>query len=757
MNQNDIFYRFGVIVHAHRRLIIMSWIVLFIVSIVLSPRLFESFKDFGFSDPRSQSAEAQALMKSKIGYNTNQLIIVYHSDQLKADEQKYKNAIRYSLKNLEDFPLAHEIVYPSENKKQISKDKHTAYAVVLLKTNAALDSKVLDQFKSLVRKPSNLTMGLGGEPIFLDDTKKQTQIDLFKAEYVATPVAIITMLVVFGTVVAASLPILLGGLCALNILLILFVIGHYFSLSVFTINIALLLGLCLSIDYALLIINRYRDELELGKTNSDAVALTVATAGKAVFFSALAVFISLSALLLFPINILCSVGFGGLASVFVAAITAIVLLPAILSVLQNKINSIPVNLFKIKHVSNSNYKNWLVPIVIKSPLIFFLSILVVLLLFSYPFLKVNLGISDARILPENLQSRHVFDTLKDKFGENTLSPILAIVQSKNKDILTSKNISALYNFSEKVLDNPSVYQVSSIVNTNPRLTKSEYMTLYTTGQDHLSAELKKYLKVSTKKNMTIMSIVSDYPANSVETQKLVSDLRNMKLGNQLSLELTGSPVNTIDVMKAIKHVFPYAFAWIMGFTYLILLIFLRSVILPLKAILMTVISLSASYGFLVLIFQEGYLHQLLNFTPQGMLDVSLLIIIFCALFGVSMDYEVFLLSRIKERYEKTGDNDSSIIFGINHSYRIITSAALIVIFICFAFMFADIIMVKAFGLGIAIAVFIDAFIIRTILVPAVMGLLGQWNWYCPAWLEAILPKIATGEEPLEDKPRKSHH
>lgn len=195
-----------------------------------------------------------------------------------------------------------------------------------------------------------------------------------------------------------------------------------------------------------------------------------------------------------------------------------------------------------------------------------------------------------------------------------------------------------------------------------------------------------------------------------------------------------------DVFHTIKTFFPYAILSIICFTYLILLVLLRALFLPLKAIVTTILSLCASYGVLAFIIQDGHFSQLLNFQPQGMLDISLLIIIFCALFGFSMDYEVFLLTRIKENYDKTKDTTQSIIFGVEQSSRIITSAAIIVLVICCSFMVADVLMVKAFGLGIAIAIFTDAFLIRSLLVPAAMVLMKDWNWYLPQWLDKIIPR-----------------
>ena len=224
-------------------------------------------------------------------------------------------------------------------------------------------------------------------------------------------------------------------------------------------------------------------------------------------------------------------------------------------------------------------------------------------------------------------------------------------------------------------------------------------------------------------------------------EQLITYLHTLKSDNGLSIQLTGQPVSDREVLESILHFLPYAILWIMVFTYFILLLLLRSVFLPFKAILMNLLSLCACYGALVLVFQDGYLSHLLNFEPQGLLDISLLVIIFCALFGFSMDYEVFLLSRIKESHEIYGDNTRSIIFGIEKSSRIITSAALIVIVLCSSFLVAEVLIVKAFGLGIAVAIFVDAFLIRTILVPSTMMLLKKWNWYLPKWLDKILPDL----------------
>jgi RND superfamily putative drug exporter len=746
MHHKGFFYRFGECIYTCRWLVIVLWLFIIMACVPFAPKLMEPFKAIGFIDPQSQSAKANTLLDEKLGFSYNQIIVLYHSDKLLATSAKFQHEIEMSLADLKHFPLKHRISYPTIDNKQISADNHTAYAVLLLKGDKEMDDKTLDQLRVDIKEPKELEMHVGGEPIFLNDTKIQTQIDLYKSEYIATPVAIVTMLIVFGSVVAASLPVLLGGVCAFLMLTVLYFLGHAFTLSVFTLNIALLLGLCLSLDYALLIVNRFRDELAAGRAPKEALAVTQATAGKSVFFSGLAVFISLSALLLFRLNVLFSVGMGGLAAVTVSILVAIVLLPAILGVLNHRINYLRVPFFHRHTGKTGSYWYWIVTKVVKRPLIYFSVTLIILLSLGYPFLDAKFGFSDFKILPKNLESRQVFDSFEAEFGDSKLSPIFGIVTAPDDNILTKSNIRYLHHFVNTIKKDPRVDSVLSIVSVSPDLDTEKYAALYAEPRAYLTPQLKEFLKNTTRGDITMLTIFSKYPGDDPRTQQLIRDLRKLDPDHDMTVNYTGSTVNTLDALKSIAATFPWAFAWIVCFTYIVLLVSLRSFILPLKAILTAMLSLFSSYGVLTLVIQKGYLHQYLDFQPQGMLDISLLIIIFCALFGISMDYEVFLLTRIKEYYEKTHDNINSIVMGIDRSCRIISSAAIIVVLICFSFMSAQILIVKAFGLGIAVAVFVDAFIIRTILVPATMTLLGKWNWYLPQWLGKILPKISFDPE-----------
>lgn len=736
-----VFYQSGKLIYKCRWPIIILWIVIILSCIPFLPKIMSPFKTTGFTDEQSESARTERYLNEKFKYNSNnKFLIMYHSPKLLATNPTFQAKIKKSLASLDDFPIKHEIILPYK-KQQTSKDKHTAYAVVILKTPKPLSDELLSEFKDSIKKPTNMTMQIGGEPLFVEKVTHQTQIDLYKADMIAAPVAIITLVFVFGSLIAATLPIILGGGCALIILTTLYFIGQYCTLSVFTINIALLLGLCLCLDYSLFFINRFRDELHNGLSASEAIAVSQANAGKAIFFSGLAVFVSLSALFLFPINILFSVAVGGLAAVFFAVLVSTILLPAILSVLKTKINLFSIHVFKRDDQHHFSWWHWIAERVVHRPLIFFITILTLLLMLGYPFLSVKFSISDYRIFPENSPSRSFYDSYAKRFNIQELTPIVLVVRSTASPVLSRTNLSRIYNLVDELKENPRIKKINGIISSDSDLTKSQYQMLYHNDKSLSESQIKQLLATTTLKNLTVLNIVSKYSINSPETKQLIADLRNLKPVQGLEFELTGTAVNNVDVLHSIYRILPYAILWIMVFSYLILLVLLRSIFLPFKAIVMTLLSLCAAYGALVLVFQDGYLAHALNFEPQGMLDISLLVIIFCALFGFSMDYEVFLLSRIKEAHNLTHDNKKSIIFGIEKSSRIITSAALIVIVICGSFLVADVLMVKAFGLGIAVAIFVDAFLIRSFLVPATMAIFKSWNWYLPKWLDRILPTL----------------
>lgn len=737
--ERSLFYRLGKLINSYQWLIVILFLVLVIVCLPLAPKIMGPFKTSGFADSHSESFATIKKINQDLGYGDNQIIIVYTSATLAATDPKFIDEIKYSLNDLTQIPIEHQIIYPDLS--QISPDQHTAYATVLLKGNLEIDAKELAKILAKIKQPPHLTMLLGGGPVFAQESQEITRNDLVRADYFALPLALIVMLIVFRSVVAAIIPMVLGTIGLLFTLITLFLLGHILQLSVFSLNVAALLGLGLNLNYSLLLISRFREELDQGQLTSDAIATTLNTAGKAISFSALAVIISLSALLLFHVNILVSVGIGGIVAVLSSVMIAIFLLPAILSILKTRINLVPIRFLPRLKSSNKSLWRWLIEKIVKQPLIYFIIIILFILVLSSPLRHLKLSLGDARILPKGTASHQVFDIFQQKFSIDEL-PILVMVQTPQGNILSPANIYYLYDFAHEIAKDPRVKRIDSIVTAEPRLTKNQFQELYTYPESLMDIFVLNYLHLTTHKDITVLTIMSKYPANSPQTLALVQKIRNSNPGNGMTLKVGGFSATLTDIFSNITHTLPYAILWIMVFTYLILLVLFRSLFLPLKAILMNIMSLSASYGVLVFVFQDGHFHHLLNFQPLGYLEVTSLIMILCVLFGISMDYEVFMLTRIKEYYEQSKDNTSSIIAGTEHSSRIITSAALVLILICISFLSADIVLIKALGLGIAVAIFVDAFLIRIFLVPATMFLFEKWNWYLPDWLDKILPKIS---------------
>ena len=635
------------------------------------------------------------------------------------------------------------------NPRQISSDGKTVYALVTFQSDAEYVTKHLPEIRPLIKQPPDLKITIGGGLAFYEDVEIVSQRDLQRAEFVAFPVAVVALVLAFGSVVAGCLPVAVGGIGVLLILCLLFLLGNLTDISIFAVNLATLLGLGLGLDYSLFLTSRFREELARGRPIQEALAVTLATAGKAVTFSGLTVMIGLSGTLLFKINILTSVGLAGFVVVIVSVLAAITLLPAVLAVLGTRVNALSVRTILRRppkpvnpNADQQGFWAWLAHLVMKRPITIFIIVLAILVTLGLPFLNVKFSSPDASILPTDVASRQANDILQTNFNQSEITPILLAVQTPhNGNILASDNIYYLYDFAHAIEQDPRVARVDSIVTIDDRFNKAQYQLFYSAPDKIQDLQLRGFLNAYANGDTTLISVVlkSQYSAVSEDAKSLVQKLRNSEVGNGMTLQVTGNTAGIMDVVEGIFSTFPYATLVIVLTTYIVLLILLRSVILPLKAIIMNALSILASYGALVWVFQEGNLSSLLNFKPLGLIEPSLPIIMFCTLFGLSMDYEVFLLSRIKENFEQTGDNTASVAMGLQKSGKIITSAALIVVLVCLSFVTADIVLVKALGLGVAVAVGLDATIVRALLVPATMRLLGHWNWYAPAWLLKILP------------------
>jgi len=738
------FYNLGKLATRYRWLIVGFWMVAIAASLPFAPRASEVLHSGGFVSPDVESQQAVNLLVQKLHLNLTVVQVIFTSQHYTADSPQFIQETQTALAGVRGMPEVSGIVSFTDNPRQISLDRHAAYVNVLLKPDPDSAPKLLPEFQHRLRSAPDLKTSLGGGPVFYEDIQSVSERDLRRAELLAFPFAVIALLLVFRSAVAAVLPALVGGGAVIASLALIFGLGQITTLSIFVLNITTLFGLGLGVDYSLFIVSRFREELTRGRNVEESVAVTIATAGRAVTFSGLTVSIGLMGLVSFRINMLRSVGIGGVLVVLLAVLAAITLLPAALAIIGTRVNAFPVRFprpWGRKYLQSnqdgeasidpqSGFWYRLSQLVMRYPLRIFVIVLLIMIGLGLPFLMVRFSAPDASILPVDVPSRVAYDLLANRFNARETTPVLLAVQTKG-NVLTQDNIRYLYAYVRRIEADPNVARVDSIVSADPRFTLEQYELLYAHPQLIADPFLSALLKASVSGDTTMISIVSKYGMLDQHSEELVQTIRNTYPGNGITVLVDGGTAGNIDYVQSLYTDFPMAVLVVSITTYIVLLLFFRSLFLPLKAILMNTLSILASYGALVVIFQNGLMHQALGFTPLGFVEASSPILLFCTLFGLSMDYEVFLLSRIQEAYWQTGDNTKAVALGLQRSGRIITSAALIVIVVSACFATADMILVKALGLGMAIAVALDATLVRGLLVPATMRLLGDWNWWLP--------------------------
>ncbi len=729
------FYHLGRFAARHRWLIVGVWMVALAAALPFAPRASGVLQSGGFISPNAESQRAVDLLAQKLDIKPTIVQILFTSRVYAADDPRFAQQSERALANLRSWSEVAGITNFTDNPRQISLDRHAAYASVILNIDSDSAPKLLPELERRLQKVPDLQESVGGGPVFYADIQSVSERDLRRAELLAFPFAIIALLLVFRSVVAAVLPALVGGAAVLVTLAIIFGLGHAMTLSIFVLNITTLFGLGLGVDYSLFMVSRFREELARGHPVEEAVAITVATAGRAVTFSGLTVSIGLLGLVLFPINMLSSVGLGGVLVVSMAVLAALTILPAGLGIVGNRINALPVRLprlWRSHRPAGEHHGFWyrLSHLVMRYPVRVFVPVLLVLIALGLPFLGVRFSSPDASILPGDVPSREAYDLLATRFDVHETTPIVLVVQTRG-NVMSEANLRVLYNYARRIEADPRVARVDSIVSADPRLTLDQYELLYQHPQLNVDPYLSALAKSTVAGNTVVIQVISKFDALDSRSQELAQTLRNTPPGHDMTLLVTGQSAANIDYVTSLYTAFPLAMLVVALVTYIVLFFFFHSIVLPLKAILMNTLSILASYGALVIIFQNGFLHQVLGFTPLGFVEASSPILLFCALFGLSMDYEVFLLSRVQEAFWQTGDNRQAVALGLERSGGIITSAAVIVIVVSACFATADMILVKALGLGMALAVALDATLVRGLLVPATMRLLGNWNWWLP--------------------------
>ena len=756
------FATLGRFVYRHRRIVLAAWAAAFVAGLAASISLPGVLKGGGFTRGSSPSQQAQRVMQERLGVGPTHLTVVFTSDELDARGREFRAAQDRALARLTPRALPGlieiETAASSGSSALISKDGRSSLAV--LSFNARLEP-VQDQItriRDLVRSPVLRTY-VSGEPAVFRDIEEVSARDLRTAESYTVPIAILVLLLIFGTLVAAALPVIGGGAAVTVTLGSFWVLAQFWDLSIFAMNAATLLGLAVGIDYSLFMVGRFREELAAGRPVADAVEETVRHAGRSIFFSGLAVLVGLLGLVVIPYMSMRSIGLGGSLVVFFSVLAALTLLPALLGVLGPRVNAL--RIFWRPDREGRFWRRWSTS-VMRRPWPVLIGTIALVLLLAWPMLRLSVDIPGATTLPTSTESRQGYDILAREFDPTTLSPIeVVLTWEGDPDPLSPANLARLSDFGRELAAREGVAGVTSIVSL-PGVETAEQLGAYWNSvragsstddaaggvslwQGMLGVQQRKaarrLLERTTADGVALFRVAPEAPPTSEEARALSVGIRDMRPPEGARIWVAGVPAGTQDYISTLYSYFPWIVLFVIVVTAAVLLLLLRSVLLPVKAVIVNILSIAAAFGVLVWVFQDGHLEGLLRFDGSGAIEADLPILLFCSVFGISMDYEVFLLSRMREAWLETGDNQASVAFGLEKTGRIVTSAALIIVVVAGSFAFTSIVITKALGVGLAVAVALDATVIRILMVPAAMRLLGSWNWWIPAWLERRLPHI----------------
>ena len=575
------------------------------------------------------------------------------------------------------------------------------------------------------------------------------QEDLVKAELISGPLTVIILGIVFGTIISALLPFGVAVLTVLSAMGITIWLSNTMDVTQYAINIITLIGIGVSVDYSLFLVNRFREELNRGRDIRTSTAMTVATAGKAVFFSGVTVAIGLMGMLFFENTGLPSLGIGGTLAVTVAMIFSVVVLPALMAILGQRVffGKIPFS-FSTKNDDGTGIWAKIATTVMDKPWAVLIPTLVILLGAGLPFLYADFSIASRDALPPDDETRVGFELMDEKWPEEAVNVAMVVLDFDGTDPLSEENLRATYSWMQQHLADERVINAFGYALPDSSMNESSVVAYWQTPDEYLTEEevaTRDYLREQFLSNgLTYIIFSLNGPITGEDGRGFVADVREdrdnfldgLTTGENGQLLVAGFAAYSLDVQNAIEENLPIALAFIFISTVLLIFIQVRSVIIPIKAIIMNILSISATFGMLVFVFQWGYGESLLNFTAQP-IETTNPVIIFCIVFGLSMDYEVLMLSRIHEEWEVTGDNTQAVANGLQKTGRLITGAAAIMVVVFMAFGLSSVVILKQIGLGLALAIFLDATIVRALVVPSTMRLMGKWNWWSPKWMNSL--------------------
>lgn len=683
--------RLGRFVVRRRRAVILFWLVLLLGTAVIGSSAFSALStDFGAGNSTESGRVAHQLQD--LAETGGQLAIVV--DGVNVDDPQIQRQVTAGLASIAQLDGVLDVADPWSTHADTLRatDGRAALVVVTLAGNMdeEADIAVATKVKELAHALDAPRVLVGGQVLVSETFGSASQSDLLLGESIALPIAILIMVLLLGGVIAAGMPLLvaLGGV--LPTLAVLVGATHLGDVSIFSINVVNMLGLGLGIDYGLLIVNRFREELGHGRDVHESVATTVTSAGRTVVFSALTVTVAMCGLFVFGVPLLTSFGIAGVAVVLLSMAGATTLLPATLAIVGRRIKPSAA----VPDVEGRFYR--LTRCVQRRPVAVGAAAVLVLVLLGIPFLNARFETGDARTLPKSSEARATALTLADRFPARSTDPVTVVANADQADPATVS---------------------------------------WLAGVASSAGVRGSSVRPGTPAGLTVVDLVPAGTSQGAAATALVDRIRSDP--PSFAIQVGGPAAELADVKAKLGARLPLAAIVVCLATLVLLFMMTGSIVVPIKAVVMNILSLGASFGALVWIFQEGHLSGLLGFDSVGALDLWMPVLILIFAFGLSMDYEVFLLSRIKEVHDETGDNDLAVAVGLQRSGRIISSAAALIVVVFAGFAAGEVLAIKQLGVGLAIAVIVDATIVRTLLVPATMKLLGERNWWAPAPLRRL--------------------
>ncbi|MFC9471273.1 MMPL family transporter [Nocardia sp. NPDC055002] len=693
--------------------------VLAVVLGALGATLFERVEGGGYTDSGSESSRALEVLRTEFGQAPPNLLLLVETESSVEDPESTAAATAL-VANLQERAGVTEVMsyWTSHQPALRSVDgKQGLIVASVLGSEREIDERVTAISAELTGKQGSLQVRAGGFAMLMHETVQQSKTDIAKGEAIAFPLTLIALLFVFGGLVAASLPLLVAIGTVLTTMGALWLLTLFTPLAVTATNVATLLGLGLAIDYSLLIVSRYRDELAEGRTPAGAVATTLRTAGRTVAFSALTVAVALAGLLFFPLLAIRSMGYAGIVVAALAALVSLTALPAALLLIGTRIDKGQLGWWFLRAPRPAPGEGaWhkLATAVMRKPISIGLAVTALLLLLGAPFLGVKLGFPDERTLPESMDSRQVTEIVARDFGESDQHTLVAVLPE------SAYSAAGLDTIARDMSDLDNVRRVDTATGS---YTQGGLLLEPTAANARFRVEKAVYLSIVPTTGD------SDALANLVDQVRAVRTPSELLVG--------GVAAANADSVAAIENALPWALGFVVIMMLIVLFALTGSVVLPVLAVILSALSLTATFGALVWIFQDGHLSGVLGFTVTGDLSATVPVMLFAAAFGLAMDYQVFLLSRIREEYDRTGKNETAVALGLERVGRIVTAAAILISLVFLGFLASDITFMKSFGIGLPLAVIVDATLVRGFLLPAAMKVLGDANWYAPEFLRRL--------------------